>query len=185
MLELMRKGQLGERDKLSEAEDLALRRAFGRFALRAAREAGVGVVRARQMERGGQWFACDCLGAVAVPPVLVPVAEMHVRRHVEGPWPEHAEECDFYQDADEQRAVSASYARPVRSTTLKLVRSFAPGRADTRVGNVSNGRRRSSLAQLLMALAEASGLTRVEAGAYRPLAAQFEAVRGGRARGRA
>ncbi len=177
MLELMRKGQLGERDKLSEAEDLALRRAFGRFALRAAREAGVGVVRARQMERGGQWFACDCLGAVAVPPVLVPVAEMHVRRHVEGPWPEHAEQCDFYQDADEQRAVSASYARPVRSTTLKLVRSFAPGRADTRVGNVSNGRRRSSLAQLLMALAEASGLTRVEAGAYRHLAAQFEAVR--------
>ena len=46
MLELMRKGQLSGRERLSEAEDLALRRAFGRFALRAAWESGASVVRA-------------------------------------------------------------------------------------------------------------------------------------------
>ena len=108
MLELICRGRSEGRQVLSLDE--ALRRAFGRYARLAARPAGERVVRQRQPERGGQWFACDCLGPVPFPPVLVPVAEAHVRRHVEGPWPQHAEDCDF----SARRRNSTRSALPLR-----------------------------------------------------------------------
>ncbi len=70
------------------------------------------------------------------PLVLVPVAESHVRRHIEPPWPEHAEWCDFYRQPEEQRAVSVSLC-PRLATLLfdSLERagltSAAPGRVPT------------------------------------------------------
>ena len=178
MLELMRRGHVEDRQPLAAEEDEALRRAFGRYARRAARLAGMQVVRVRQPERGGQWFGCDCLGQIRVPPVLVPVAETHVRRHVEGPWPEHADDCDFFREPAEQRAISASFARVEPSMKLNLVRSFEPGRrAIKRVRAASSGRRRSRLARLLMTLLERGGLTRIEPGGFRPMPAQFAALR--------
>jgi hypothetical protein len=178
MLELIRRGRPEDRQVLLEVEDEALRRAFGRYARLATRPAGECVVRQRQLERGGQWFACDCLGVVPFPPVLVPVAETHVRRHVEGPWPQHAEDCDFFREAADQHAISASFARPGPSTGLKLVRGFGSGRP--RVAGmrpVSVGRGRSALARLLLTLLETGGLTRIEPSGIRPMAAQFAALR--------
>ena len=178
MLELLRRGRPQERQALSEAEDEALRRAFGRFARLAARPAGERVVRQRQAQHGGQWFACDCLGVVSFPPVLVPVAETHVRRHVEGPWPQHAEDCDFFREAADQPAISASFERSEPTGGLKLVRRFGFGRPLVAgVRSVSVGRRRSELAWLLLTLLEKGGLTRIEAGGIWPMAAQFAALR--------
>ena len=178
MLELICRGRSEDRQVLSGAEDEALRRAFGRYARLAARPAGERVVRQRQPERGGQWFACDCLGPVPFPPVLVPVAETHVRRHVEGSWPQHAEDCDFFREAAEQHAISASFARCRPTGRLRLVRGFGSSRPRVSgVHSVSAGRGRSGLAWVLLTLLEKGGLTRVEPGIVRPIAAQFAALR--------
>jgi hypothetical protein len=127
MLQLMRRGRAEDLRPLTIEEDRALRRAFGRFALRAARTDGARIVREHQGARGGQWFACDCRGSACPAPVLVPVAETHVRRHIEPPWPEHAEWCDFYREPEAQRAISASFRRPSLDGRLRLVRAFGGG----------------------------------------------------------
>ncbi len=105
MLCVCRRGEVGEARALAPEEDRALREAFGRFAVPAARAAGTAVVQRYQHAGAGHWFACSCLGPGVRPPVLVPVAEAHIRRHQDPPWPAHAEACDFYRDPDEQRRV--------------------------------------------------------------------------------
>lgn len=178
MLQLMRRGRRDALRPLEIEEDRALRRAFGRFALRAARPEGARVVRSHQGALGGQWIACDCLGSACPPPVLVPVAETHVRRHVEPPWPEHAEWCDFYREAEAQRAISASFRRPSLNGHLGLVRGFGSAepleRALTRA---SAERGRGRLATLLFTLLESAGLARVSPGQVPSLSQQCATIR--------
>ena len=177
MLAVMRRGRPDEREALAEEEDRALRRAFGRFSRGAWREAGLHIVRRRQPERGGQWFACDCLGDVPCPPVLVPVAEAFVRRHVEGPWPEHDDWCDFYKEPAEQGEISASYSRPPRSGRFRLVRPFRKGESEyPGVHPASGGRRRPGLARLLLGMLDEAGLTHVGQ-AVASAAEQYAALR--------
>jgi len=82
MLSVCRRGETAVAGALTPAEDQALRAAFGRFAVPAARAAGAAVIRRYQHAGAGHWLCCDCLGGSAVLlPVLVPVAEAHLRRH--------------------------------------------------------------------------------------------------------
>jgi hypothetical protein len=63
-------------------DDARLRLAFGYFGgLAAARAAAVPIVRRLETTDDGHWLYCDCLKD-GTPPVLAPVAETHLRRHV-------------------------------------------------------------------------------------------------------
>ncbi len=179
MLRVTRRGRIEQVRDLMLDEDRALRRAFGCGAEEEARPAGAAVVRAHQHQKGGQWFLCDCLGEVAYPPALVPVAELHVRRHVEPPWPEHAAWCDFFRDPLEQRLVTTSYSRPPPGVKLRLVDAYREDqRTEARVTGHSVHRRRSRLATLLMTLIEAAKLNRIEAAAPNVrLSEQYRALR--------
>ncbi len=179
MLQLMRRSRTDDFYPLSDEDDRALRRAFGRYGRHAARPEGARVVREHQGGRGGQWFACDCRGGAMPPPVLVPVDERFVRRHIEPPWPEHAEWCDFYREAEEQRAVSMSFRRPATGDGhLRLVRTFASAEPLERTLKPAGPERtRPRLARLLFDLLERSGLTRVEPGPVPSIAEQFKALR--------
>jgi hypothetical protein len=111
-------------------------------------------------------------------PVLVPVAEMHVRRHVEPPWPEHATWCDFFRDPAEQRAVSASFRRQAFDSHLRLVRAFASDAPLGRKVSLSGREHgRGTLANLLMSLLERARLNRAEPGQVRSIAEQYAAIR--------
>ena len=101
MLRLTRRGEVAELRELTADEDLALRRAFGRYGKIEDRTIGAAVVRHHQHSGPGRWFLCDCLGDVPRPPALIPVTEDHVRRHTEVPWPAHDPACDFYRDQAE------------------------------------------------------------------------------------
>ena len=176
--EVMRRGRPDECRSLSASEDHALRRAFGRFAEAEARRDGACVLREHQAARGGQWFACDCRTQGGLFPVLVPVAEAYVRRHVEAPWPEHATWCDFFHEVDEQRIVSASYRRPSFGSHLRLVRGFASEEPLERTINIGGRERgRSRLANLLLTLLEGAKLTRAQPGQLQRTADQFGAIR--------
>jgi hypothetical protein len=179
MLQLMRRAQATDLRALPADDDQALRRAFGRYADSASREDGARVVREHQGRQGGQWFACDCLGGASPPPVLVPVAENHIRRHVEPPWPQHAGWCDFYRSPEEQSVVSASFRRPdPGDNCLRLVRAFASEEPlECRFGRAGADRRRPRLATLMFDLLERSGLTRIEPGHAPSIADQFKALR--------
>ena len=178
MLQVMRRGRPEECHPLSVGEDKALRRAFGRYGEDEARPDGADVVREHQSARGGQWFVCDCLGDVRLAPVLVPVAEMHVRRHVEAPWPEHATWCDFYREADEQRIISTSFRRPSFESHLRLVRNFATDQPlERKISLGGRERGRSGLANLLMVLLERAKLTRARPGQLPRIADQYAAIR--------
>ena len=61
MLRVCRKEEVDGGKALSAEEDLALRRAFGRFATREARPAGAAVVTRYQRLGVGNWFLCDCV----------------------------------------------------------------------------------------------------------------------------
>ena len=180
MLRLMRRGNAEDLRPLAQGEDATLRRAFGRFARVTAREAGAFVVRQHQGGLGGQWFACDCRGGALPPSVLVPVAETHIRRHVESLWPEHAEWCDFYREPQQQVAVSASYRRVAsQARSLGLVRRFdqAERPLDRTLIGSSREQRRPRLARVLFELIDRAGLNRIEAAGGRGIAEQFAALR--------
>lgn len=81
MLRLCRRGEAGDARALAPEADRALRDAFGRFGAAEARAAGTAVVQRYQHAGAGHWFCCDCFGPGVRPPVLVPVAEAHIRRH--------------------------------------------------------------------------------------------------------
>ena len=151
MLRVCRRGAVAGARELMLEEDRALREAFGRFSVPAARAAGTAVVQRYQHAGAGHWFACSCLGPGVRPPVLVPVAEAHIRRHQDPPWPAHAEECDFHRDPDEQRLVAASYARPRRGDLVRLVGKLRAGEppALMELRGRSYARGRGALATLL------------------------------------
>jgi hypothetical protein len=98
----------------------------------------------------------------------VPVAETHIRRHVQAGWPPHAEACEFYCEPVDQVVISASY-RPLQRSQLRLVRSFDAGSAPLqRHETASQANRRPQLARLLVRLLTEAGLQRIDPGGTRP-----------------
>jgi hypothetical protein len=166
---------------LSPVEDRALRLAFGRFAAADARPAGAEIVQRFQHKGPGYWFACDCLDGVEErPPVLIPVLESFIRRHFDPPWPPHAENCDFFREPAEQKAISKSYGPP-SSGPLHLVRKYgdAEGAALEREVFRSYAWRREGLATMLRLLQIKSGLNRLASASSRPkLGGQYRLLRG-------
>ena len=179
MLRLTRRGEVAELRDLTADEDLALRRAFGRYGRVEDRTVGAAVVRRHQHSGAGRWFLCDCLGDVPRPPALVPVTEDHIRRHVEAPWPAHDPACDFYRDLAEQRSICGSYARVAPRKPIPLVTSYkVPEHTKPTVTGRSRDRHRGRLATLLMTLLEQAGLTRIGPGQpLPPIADQYRALR--------
>ncbi len=180
MLQVSRRSGVQDQRALLPQEDRALRRAFGRFAEPEARAAGAAVVHRYQRAGSGGWILCDCLGQVDRPPVLIPVAEAHIRRHHEPPWPDHDPECDFYRDAAEQRAITRSYARlpdGKRVALLARLKTNERTRSQQLTGR-SFARSRGALASLLMRLIEEAGLNQVlPVGSIAALGEQYKAIR--------
>jgi hypothetical protein len=166
---------------LSEDEDGAVRRAYGRFATAEARAAGAEVVQRFQHRGPGYWLACDCLdGLEERPPVLIPVLESYIRRHSDPPWPAHAEDCDFFREPAEQKAITKSYGPPSPGP-LCLVRRYgqAEGAALVREVYRSYAWRREGLATMLRLLQIKSGLNRQASPSSRPkLGDQYRLLRG-------
>ncbi len=179
MLRLTRRGEVAELRELTADEDLALRRAFGRYGKIEGRTVGAAVVRRHQHAGTGRWFLCDCLGDVPRPPALIPVMEDHVRRHTEAPWPAHDPACDFYRDQVEQRLICGSYTHPAPRKPIPLVtRHKSAEYTKAAVTGRSRDRHRGRLATLLMMLLEKAGLTRIGPGQPLPsIADQYRALR--------
>jgi hypothetical protein len=155
---------------LDQADDRILRAAFGCYGgTAAARDAAVRVVRRVQTTGRGCWILCDCRPAADRPPALVPVAETHIRRHLQAGWPQHAEACEFFREPAEQAVISASY-RPIHRSQVRLVRSFevGPSAPLQRREAASPANRRPQLARLLIRLLTEAGLQRVDPVASKP-----------------
>ncbi len=179
MLRLTCRGEVAELRELTADEDLALRRAFGRYGKIEDRTIGAAVVRRHQHSGAGRWFLCDCLGDVPQPPALIPVTEDHVRRHTEVPWPAHDLACDFYRDQAEQRLICGSYTCPAPRKPIPLVTRYKSAEhTKAAVTGRSRDRHRGRLATLLMMLLEKAGLTRIDPGQPLPsIADQYRALR--------
>lgn len=166
MLAATVKGRTEPAIPLSADDDRLLRQAFGRFARRDRREAAAAIVRRLQTTGPGHWVLCDCLGDQASghrPPALVMVNETHVRRHVSEYWPQHADDCDFFREPEEQRRITASYAKPDPGAPLHLIgayRSDSPPRPPGLAG-ISHAHERPKLGRLLTRLVNEAGLLRV------------------------
>ena len=162
MLRTALKGSADGGSMVTLEEDRIMRAAFGRYGGRAADRAAAAAVVARyQQLGGGHWFLCDCRrGAAARPPALVPVSQTHIRRHEDQRWPAHGEACDFHRDPDEQRAITASYARPMADRPLRLARrlGLTSEASEARTVSVSRHNARPGLARLLVQLASDAGL---------------------------
>lgn len=123
MLRVAPKGDISAASPVTPDEDRILRAAFGRYGGSLdARAAAAAIVAHYQQLRGGQWFLCGCRPGAERPPALVPVAQTHIRRHEDQRWPVHCDTCDFYREPEEQRAVTASFARPSAGKPLRLAR---------------------------------------------------------------
>lgn len=127
------------------------------------------MVRQVQTTGRGCWILCDCRPAADRPPALVPVAETHIRRHLQAGWPQHAEACEFFREPVDQAVVSASY-RPIHRSQVRLVRSFEvnPSAPLQRRETASPANRRPQLARLLIRLLTEAGLQRVDPRASSP-----------------
>ena len=180
MLKACEKGDYRAFIALSEYEDRALRRAYGRFASPEARAVGAEVVQRFQHKGPGYWIACDCLdGQEERPPVLIPVLESFIRRHTDPPWPAHAEQCDFLREPAEQKAITRSYGPPSPGP-LRLVRRYAQvdGPAPELEVSRSYAWRREGLATMLRLLQIKSGLFRFSSPSSRPkLGDQYRLLR--------
>jgi hypothetical protein len=180
MLGVCRKGDYLTATPLPAGEETALRHAFGRFASADARAAGAKIVQRYQYVGHGNWFVCGCLsGLEARPPALIPVMESYIRRHTDPPWPAHAEDCDFFREPAEQRAITKSYGPPSPGP-LRLVRRYgeADGAAPELLVRRGYAWRREGLATMLRGLQIKSGLNRLSSSAARPkLGDQFRMLR--------
>ena len=173
MLRVMRRGG-GSITPLHADHDAALRAAFGRTGRSNARAAAAIIV--NEHHSIGRWFACDCLGDVKSPPILVPVVGSFVRRHVEGRWPEHSEWCDFYREPAAQALVTASYDR---QAATGLVRAFA-GNPDVSRPSLSYGgteHRRTRLARMLFGVLHEADLATFRFGQAQTIKQQFTSIR--------
>ena len=180
MLKLCRKGDYLTAVPLSAAEDEAMRKAFGRFASVAGRRAGTEIVQRYQHQGHGNWFLCDCLDGVETrPPALVPVMESFIRRHTDPPWPAHAEDCEFFREPGEQKAITNSYGPPSPGP-LRLVRRYGQAESAALEREVyrSYAWRREGLATMLRLLQIKSGLNRLTTASSRPkLGDQYRLLR--------
>jgi len=82
---------------------------------------GVTVVRKYQQQR--RWFGCDCLGAGEETPILVPVAEAHIRR--DPTHPDHADGCPFELDAHDRLLHARALREQEPAHGFKLARALA------------------------------------------------------------
>jgi len=90
------------------------------------RERGTAMVRKYQQQR--RWFGCDCLGAGEGTPILVPVAEAHIRR--DPTHPDHADGCPFELDAHDRLLRARALREQELADGFKLARAIAqPGAA--------------------------------------------------------
>jgi hypothetical protein len=82
----------------------------------------------------------------------VPVLESHIRRHRKPPWPEHDQDCDFYRDRLEQRAIARSFARKRGGPPVSLIGRLAETEAEAvpRVTSRSYAQARGALDCLLV-----------------------------------
>lgn len=170
MLTAAPKGETVATVWLTPAEDGVMRAAFGRYGGAAeARAAAAGIVRRLETSGPGYWFHCDCRPDAERPPVLVPVAETHIRRHEAAAWPSHAVTCDFFREPPEQAELTRSFARLARRG-LCLVRPWAGATCDVldevRVASPHTGR--PQLARALVRLMTAAGLQQTGSAAFRP-----------------
>lgn len=169
----MRRGG-GSSTLLHPDHDAALRAAFGRTGRSAARAAAAVIV--NEHHSVGRWFACDCLGDVKSPPILVPVVGSFVRRHIEGRWPEHSEWCDFYREPAAQALVSASYNR---QAATGLVRAFSrePNTSRPSLSFCGTEHRRTRLARMLFGILHEAELATFRFGQAQTIKQQFTAIR--------
>ncbi|MDD2859448.1 MAG: hypothetical protein PHT60_14825 [Acidiphilium sp.] len=181
MLRVAPKGRVEPATGLSEAEDVLLRRAFGRFCEPDQRVAAAAVVRHWQLDGPGHWILCDCLGNRADdarPPALVPVAATHLRRHVHGCWAAHAPDCDFFREPAEQKHATLTYRRT--DQVEPVIKGYRGDPSDFRVhlSGISQAEDRPPLARLLIGLVQDAGLLRVPPGwEERDLAGQYRELR--------
>ena len=161
MLRIAPKGCVEEGSPIGPEEDRVMRSAFGRYGgADAHRVAGARVVARYQQLGAGCWFQCDCQPDAERPPVLVPIAQTHIRRHEDTRWPAHRDDCDFYREPEEQRAVTASYLRPSVSKPLRLTRPLGRVARAAAASSLSCSphTKRPGLARLLIQLLDDAGL---------------------------
>lgn len=181
MLRAASKGTVVPASAITPEEDRLLRAAFGRYGGRADARADAAAVVARYQQRGaGCWFLCDCLPGAERPPALVLVTQTFIRRHGDTRWPAHCESCDFYQEQEEQRLITASYARPSANKPLRLALPLSRTAAAApayRLEGCSRHTARPGIARLLIQLVTEAGLQSIEAG-WRapPLVDQVKAI---------
>ena len=128
------------------------------------RERGAAIVRGYQQRQC--WLRCSCLGARELAPVLVPVAERHLRR--EPSYPDHADACPFETDTTDRERMARSMRLRAPGDGFRLARPITePGDEDTprtvRTGP-SKAYRRDRLSQLLFKAIADTGLHRVGCG---------------------
>ncbi len=113
--------------RLAVSEYEALVAAFAQAgAMPGERERGTAVVRKYQQQR--RWFGCDCLGAGEGTPILVPVAEAHIRR--DPTHPDHADGCPFELDAHDRLLRARALREQEPAHGFKLARVIVqPGAA--------------------------------------------------------
>lgn len=108
--------------RLAAGEYEALVAAFAQAgAMPAERGRGATVVRMYQQQR--RWFGCDCLGAGEGTPILVPVAEAHIRR--DPTHPDHADGCPFELDAHDRLLRTRALREQEPAHGFKLAHAIA------------------------------------------------------------
>ena len=111
--------------------------------------------------------------------MLIPVLESFIRWHTDPPWPAHTEQCDFFREPAEQKAITRSYGPPDPGP-LRLVRRYGQvdGLAPEPEVSRSYAWRREGLATTLRLLQIKSGLFRFSSASSRPkLGDQYRLLR--------
>lgn len=175
MLQVMRRGGGACEALLTAEHDAFMRAAFGRTGRAVSRGAATGIV--AEHHSADRWFACDCLGEMPYPPILVPVLGSFVRRHVAGSWPEHAAWCDFYREPAEQALVNASYSRVAATGLVRAFTGEPSSRKRPGLTHTGTEHRRGRLARVLFQLIEEAGLATAQPNSDRGIVQQYKAIR--------
>ncbi|MBN8850120.1 MULTISPECIES: hypothetical protein [unclassified Sphingomonas] len=141
-------------------------------------EEQAGITLVQQARLGEKWLACDCLGAVAAPPILTPAylsdAETYYLRRLTGQKrPEHRTTCPFFRDQATSRVSEVrerqlpaetplGYFEIIRPAPEKLAQMPERDAVDDRTRHASFPR----LALLLRRLLEVGGLTEWTPGTF-------------------
>ena len=150
---------------VSTEDTEALLAAFARPGVSACdRTLGEAVV--RRIQQRQHWLRCSCLGPAEPAPVLVPVAERHLRRDPH--FPDHAETCPFEMDGADRERLASSMRQRAPSGGFRLARAIGQPDDDEAPRIATTGLRkadsRSRLSQLLFDVVARTGLHRVGRG---------------------